>query len=195
MRGAELRVLSSGEKEAAMNRFVTGGVVLVLLVFLAGCKEKPTPTQQAEFKNKKGDDEHGHDHDRGKMRLEDATLPGGKKGHAGLTAHLSKKQGNELDISFETMDKDPKPLTVPEKTKITARVTRKGDDKPYVITFEPAEKDERKSDPEGQCSRFSAKAPWMKHEDELTVTLTIEGVPQSVVWVDFNPKKYAHVDE
>lgn len=178
-----------------MKQFISCGLVLALSVFLAGCKEPPAPSQQSEFKNKQGENEHGHDHDRGKLRLEDAVLPGGKKCHAALTAHLSKKDGNELDVSFETMDKEPQPLTVAENTKITARVTRKGDDNGYLITFEPTEKAERKSDPAGQCSRFTAKAPWMKHEDMLTVTLTIEGVPQSVVWVDFNPKKYAHVDE
>lgn len=174
-----------------MTRVAAFGLVFAAAVLAAGCKEKPAPT---EFKSKKDEHDHG-DHDRGKMKLEDATLPDGKKCHAALTAHLSKKDGNELDVSFETMEKEPKPLTVPEKAKVTARVTREGDDKAYNLTFEPTDRAERKGDPEGQSSRFSAKAPWMKHEDKLTVTLTIEGAAGTVVWVDFNPKKYAHVDE
>ena len=165
------------------------GLFAAVALALAGCGDK---TQPSKFDNK---DKDGHDHsqhERGTIRLEDATLPGGKKCHAGLTAHLSEKEGNELDLLFETMDKDPKPLTVPEKTKITARVTRKGDDKAYTLEFAPAEKDERKTDPDGQCSRFTAKAPWMKADDELDVTVTIEGVDAKIPWVKFLPSKYGH---
>lgn len=175
-----------------MKRFFACGMVVALSVLVAGCKEKPPPA--SEFKSKPGA-EHDHDHDRGKMKLEDTKMPNGKTGHVGLTAHLSKKDGNELDVSFESIEKEPKPLTIPEKTKLTAFAKRDGDEKTYELKFEPAEKDERKTDPEGQCSRFTAKAPWVKHEDKLTVTLNIEGIPQPVIWTDFNPKKYAHVDE
>src|SRR5262245_14771111 len=120
------------------------GLIAILAVALAGCGDKTQPSQQGEFKNKPGGDDHS-DHEGGK---EDATLPGGKKCHAVLSAHI-EKEGNELYIAFESFDKPPKPLTVPEKTKITARVTRKGDDKAYTLEFEPAEKAERKTDPDG----------------------------------------------
>ena len=39
---------------------------------------------------------------------------------------------------------------------------------------------------------FDAEAKWIKPEDKLIVTLSIEGTPKKVVWIDFNPKKYGH---
>jgi hypothetical protein len=163
---------------------------LASVLALAGCGDKSKPSQQDEFKNKK--DEHGHDHSDHSGGEADATLPNGKKCHAVLSPHLSP-EGNEIDVSFESFDKEPKPLTIPEKTKLTARVVRKGDDKPYTLTFAPAEMDERKGDPPGQCSRFSAKAPWLKPDDTLaSVTLTIEGAAETPVWTDFEVKKHAH---
>lgn len=164
---------------------------LLAVALLAGCDGgKPT-----KFENKDKGDDH-HDHDRGKMKLEDITLPSGAC-HVGLTAHLSKKEGNSLDVAFETTDKEPKPVFLPANAKLTARVTRAGDDKPYTLTFNPAPEDERKADPKDKCSRFTAEAPWMKHEDKLDVALTVEadGQVKKVAWTDFNPKKYAHVDE
>jgi hypothetical protein len=165
-------------------------------VFLAGCgdKGKPTPqSQTTEFKGKK--DPHDHsDHDRTNAKLEDAKI-NGKGCHAGLTAHLSEKEGNELEVFFETFDDPPKPVFLSETAKLTATVTRKGDDEKHTLEFKPAEKEERKDDPAGQCSRFSAEAKWMKAEDVLNVTLIIEGQPEKVVWTGFNPKKFAHVDE
>jgi hypothetical protein len=157
-----------------------------LAVFVVGCKPESKPTV---FENKH--DEHNHNHDRDKMMLEDFG-----QYHAGLTAHLSKKEGNELDIIFETQDKEPKPVPL-SLTKLTAKATRAGDDQKYTLEFEPAPKEERKDDPEGKCSHFTAKAPWIKHEDMLTVALTttLDGQEKKVVWVDFNPKKNAHVDE
>ncbi len=174
-----------------MNRYFSMlALGLVMAIGFTGCADKPVaPT---EFKSKPKD-EHDHtDHDRGTTMLEDATLPGGKKCHAGLTAHISKEHGNELDVSFETFDKEPKPVTLPENVKLTARVTRDGDEMAYELIFAPTEKDERKTDKDGECSRFAAKAPWMKLDDKITVTLSIEGAPQPTVWVDFNPKKYSH---
>lgn len=132
-----------------------------------------------------------HSHDRGHMLLVDFGPY-----HAGLTAHLSKKEGNELDILIETADADPKPVPLPV-ISFAASATRPGDAEPYALMFEPAPKDERMGDPEGKCSHFTAKAGWIKHEDKLTVTATLplEGKPTEIRWTDFNPKKYAHVDE
>jgi hypothetical protein len=45
---------------------------------------------------------HGHSHERGKMLLTDV----GTKYHALLTAHLSSKDGNELDIFFGRKEAD-----------------------------------------------------------------------------------------
>jgi hypothetical protein len=155
-----------------------------LAVLVVGCNPE---SKQTAFENKH--DGHTHSHEHNKMMLEDFG-----PFHAGLTAHLSKKEGNELDIVFETIDEKPLPLPL---TKLIAKATRNGDDKKYTLEFEPAEKDERKDDPDGKCSRFTAKAPWITHEDMLTVTLTtkLDDQEKKVVWVDFNPKKYAHVDE
>lgn len=168
---------------------------LVVPLALVGCGGDPKKDQQSEFKNNKKDDhDHDHsDHDRGTLKLEDATLPGGKKGHAALTAHLSKKGEHELDVMFETFDKDPKPIPV-AVAKMTGRATRKGDDKGYDLEFVPAPKGERKGDPDGQCSHFVAAAAWMKPDDELVVTLNVpvDGKVKPVVWTGFNPKKYGH---
>jgi len=154
-------------------------------VFICGCKPENKPTV---FENKHDEHEH-HSHERGNMMLADFGPY-----HAGLTAHLSKKEGNELDIVFETVDEKPQPLPL---AKLTAKASISGEEKTYTLEFEPAEKDERKGDPDGKCSRFTAKAPWMKHEQMLTVVLTapLDGQEKKAIWTDFNPKKYAHVDE
>jgi hypothetical protein len=115
--------------------------------------------------------------------------------HAGLAAHLSTKEGNELDVLFETADKEPKPVPLPlTGFKATAKTA---DGKEHVLEFEPAPKNERKDDPDAKCSHFSAKAGWMKHADVLTVTATVDihGKPTPIEWKGFNPKKYAHHDE
>jgi hypothetical protein len=164
------------------------GLVLPLAICVAGCSSENKPTV---FESKHDEHSHGHSHEHNKMMLEDFGPY-----HAGLTAHLSKKTGNELDIAFETLEPQPKPVPLP-LDKLTAKATRAGDDKTYTLEFEPTEKEERKDDPDGKCSRFTAKAPWMKHEDQLTVTLitTLDGKEKRTVWLNFNPKTFAHVDE
>jgi hypothetical protein len=154
----------------------------LLAVITCGCPAKKPPTT---FES----NSHGHSHERDKMLLVDVA---GTEYHAALTAHLSSKEGNELDVSFETADDPPKPVPLALATfKATAKTA---DGKEHELVFEPAPKDERKDDPDGKCSRFSAKAGWMKPEDVLTVTATvpINGKPASIAWKDFNPKKYAH---
>jgi len=165
-----------------------------LLIFLIpafaiavlGCKSESKPTV---FENLDSKHTHDHPHTRDKMMLADIG-----KYHVGMTAHLLKMEGNELDIIFETMDEKPLPLPL---TKVTAKATRTGEEKTYDLEFEPAPKEERKDDPEGKCSRFTAKAPWIKHEDKLTVTVSamIDGKESRGVFVDFNPKSFAHVDK
>jgi hypothetical protein len=160
-------------------------------LILAGCTPEPKPTV---FETKHGEHKHddpNHVHERDKMMLADYGPH-----HAGLTAHLSEKEGNELDVLFETVDKkDPKPLPL-SLTKFTGRATRAGDDKVYTLEFEPAPKDERKDDPDGKCSHFSAKAPWMKPEDVLSVTVTteIDKKETKAIWIDFVPKKFNHAE-
>jgi hypothetical protein len=159
-------------------------VPLALFAFaLCGCPaNRPAVTFESES--------HGHAHERGKMLLADAGPY-----HAALTAHLSRKDGNELDVFFETADQEPKPVPVP-LPNFTA-VARTADGQEHALTFEPAPKDERKDDPDGKCSRFVAKVPWMAPDDALTVTATvpISAKPVLIVWKDFHPKKYAHHED
>ncbi|HJZ59632.1 MAG TPA: hypothetical protein VKE74_32100 [Gemmataceae bacterium] len=131
-----------------------------------------------------------HAHERDKMLLADAG-----NYHAGLTAHLSSKTGNELDILFETADDAHKPVPLP-LTGFTA-TAKASDGGEQVLEFKPAPKDERKTDPDGKCSHFVATAAWMKPDDKLTITATVEidGKKERIEWKDFNPKKYAHVEE
>ena len=124
-----------------MIRVLCAGLFAAACAFVAACEKKPAPT---EFK---GHDHDHSDHDRKDAMIEDAELPDGTKCHAGLTAHLSEKDGNELEVFFETLDKEPKALPIPMKAKVLGRVTRAGDDKAQELEFKPAEKDERKGDP------------------------------------------------
>jgi len=172
-----------------MLRVLCAGLFAAAVAILAGCEKK---SPQPEFKGKQ---EHDHsDHNRRDAMLEDFELPDGAKVHAGLQAHLGAVDGNELDVFFETLDKDPKPLAIPEKAKVTARVTRKGDDVAKEVTFGPADKAERKSDPEGKCSRFSTDVKWMRADDTLTLTLTVDvdGKFKRVTFDKFVPKDRQH---
>lgn len=165
-------------------RFAT----LAAAAFLAGCSGQsaaPPPVVTA-----RGSSHDDHVHERGKMMLTDAG-----QYHAALTAHLSSKEGNELDVFFETTDpKDPKPVALAVKS-FAATAKRAGDGKEFELKFEPAPADERpKDEPEGLCSHFVAKAPGVGPDDVLTVTaeLTIRGKLQTVTWKEFVPRKYAH---
>jgi hypothetical protein len=162
-------------------------LILVSLI-AAGCSPQPaTPPAPVTAR---GSSDEDHVHERENMMLADAGPY-----HAGLTAHLAD-DGNELDIFFETVDKEPKPVALSVKS-FTATAKRAGDGQEFELTFEPAPAEERpKDEPDGLCSHFVAKAPWMKPDDVLTVTaeLTIRGKIHTVEWKDFSPKKYAHHD-
>lgn len=165
-----------------MHRLVL--VPLALFAFvLCGC---PAPKPPATFKS----EDHGHSHERDKMKLADAGHY-----HAALTAHLSQKDGNELDVFFETADESPRPVPLPFMN--FKAIAKTSDGKEHALDFEPAPKDERKDDPDGKCSHFVAKAGWMKPTDALTVTttVTIHDKPTPIEWKDFNPKKYAHHED
>jgi hypothetical protein len=159
----------------------------------AGCGDKSQPSGSgaapppAEFKNKDKKDDDGHEH---KGSEKDVALPDGKKSHAVLAAHFSKKGEKALEVSFENFEKEPKPVTLPEKTKLTLRVQR--GEKVETVELKPSPKDERKTDPEGRCSRFEGDVDWITPDDKLTVTLAIEGVEKKAVWVDFDVKKFSH---
>ena len=152
----------------------------------AGCDtSKPTKPAPAGGPSHDHDD---HSHDRDGMMLEDFGPY-----HAGLTAHMGKDERN-LEIVLETIkDKPPKPVALPLK-EFKATAKRAGDDTTYNLVFKPGPKDERKTDKDGECSRFEAEAPWMKPDDKITVTAEIDlaGKPRTVEWKDFSPKKYSH---
>lgn len=161
-------------------------VVLIGLIFLATQKlhESASVKGRSDRVNPLG-----HLHERNNMMLRDI---GGC--HVGLTARLSKKDGNELDIVFETFDGKPLPLPL---TKLIVQANKNGDEKQYKLEFEPAQKDRRKDDTDGKCSRYRAKAPWINHGDMLTIVLTttLDGQEKKTVWLDFSPTKFAQVDE
>ncbi len=150
-----------------------------------GCFNDPKPAPTV-FKS----EPHGHSHEREHMMIEDAGHY-----HAALTAHLSSKDGNELDVFFEAADNPKKSIALPI-AKFTA-TAKTAEGKEHKLEFEPAQTDERKDDLAGKCSHFVAKAGWMRAKDVLTVatTVTIDGKPTVIEWKDFNPKKYAHHED
>jgi hypothetical protein len=138
---------------------------------------------------KKDDDDHSHERD--KMEVAHC----GPKIHAWLTAHISSKTGNELDIFFETLDDKPIAMSV---EKFTAKVKPSREDKTYDVVFEPAPASERpKDEPKGKCSHFVAKAPWMKADDTLFVQfeLEVDGKMRKSTWKSFDVKKNTHHSE
>jgi hypothetical protein len=156
-------------------------VSLALLAFaLCGC---PVPRQPATFQS----ESDGHSHERGNKLLADAGPY-----HAALTAHLSAKEGNELHVFFENTDTPPKPAQMP-RINIKA-LARTADGTEREVEFEPAPKEQRKDDPDGSCSHFVAKAPWMKTEDVLTVrgAAMVQAKLVPFAWKDFSVKKYSH---
>jgi hypothetical protein len=161
-----------------------------------GCESKPansTRPPQAKGSHTHPDGSKHDDHDdddehvRGKMKIEHAGPY-----HAALTVHLSP-QGNELDLFFETVSKEPKPVALSVK-EILATVTRKADNKPVEVKFLPADPKERpKDEKEGTCSHFVAKAPFVQESDILTVTykVVIRDKERIVTYEDFEVKKFS----
>jgi hypothetical protein len=154
---------------------------LVLLLALGCAQSKSPPTHAHAHED---DDNHSRDG----MMIEHAGPY-----HAALTAHLSEKDGNELDLFFETL-RDAKPVAL-AVDKIPAKAKRAGDEKEYDLTFEPAPANERPKDEEaGKCSHFVAKAPFLKPTDTITVTLKvmIRDKERTVTWENFDVKKFRH---
>ena len=156
-------------------------------LFALGCSSQPPPPAVTTATAKSEDDHDHGEHDREHMMVAHAGPL-----HAWLTAHLSK-DGNELDVIFETEDEPVKPAPIPV-AKFTAKAKRVEDEKEFELTFEPAPAEERKGDPPGASSRFVAKAPWMTAKDVLTVygQVEIEGKLRRPTWRTFIVEKYAH---
>ena len=166
-------------------RFQSWITLFLLVAVLAGCAkdQAAAPKTQAT-----GTDAHGHKHERDNMLIADAG-----KYHALLTAHLSMKDGNEIDIFFETPVAKPSPVAIP-LASFTAEV-RLPDGSFQKAEFAPAPPDERpKDEAPGTCSHFVAKVPWLKADDAylVVVKIDLDGKPATIRWKDFVPKKYAH---
>ena len=168
-------------------------LLLAGLTALAGCSDTTptapaTPTTQA-LPQEKGHDE-GHDHSSGKMMV--AHLG---KYHAKLTAHLSAKDGNELDLFVETTADPATPVALPT-LKVTGTAQRGGEE--FPLTFEPAPADERpKGEAAGTCSHFVAKAAFLKPTDTLTIVVEVEvdGRKRKCTWKNFEVAKFTHAAE
>ena len=139
-----------------------------------------------------------HDHNHDDAGDDDEHLPNVAHAgphHAKLTFHLSAKEGNELDLHFETVGKKPYALAF---DKLSAKAKRDGDDKEYDVTFEPAPADERPKDEKpGTYSHYVAKAPFLKETDTITVTMkvVIREMERTVRWQNLEVKKYSHKHE
>ncbi len=161
------------------------GTCLLVACGCGGGSSAPRP----EGAKVKGEEEHAHE--RGKLLIADAG-----KYHALLTARLSPK-GHELDVFFETTDREPEPVAVPLES-FTAYAYAQGEDKPRELLFEctPAARRPKQEKP-GTCSHFVAKAPWLKPTDTLEVIapLKLDGQSYRVAWKGFSLKKYAHHEE
>lgn len=162
-------------------------MVALFAVVVVGCGPKPTPSNPSPAPEPGGDS--GHSHERGKMKLADAG-----KYHALLTAHLSSKDGHELDLFFETA-KNPKPVALP-LTSLKAEVqVRSGEGEVKTVEFTPAPPAERPADEApGTCSHFVAKVPWLNPDvpHRVTIRAVIDGKDEEVRWNDFVPRKYAY---
>ena len=171
----------------------------LLAAFVVGCTGSSTAPPSQATGTQDHDHDHDHDDDKHDDHDDDKHDKAGMmvahvgKHHAYLTAHLAK-DGNELDLILETTGKDPKPLAI-AAAKITGTARRAGEEKEQELVFEPAPASERPKDEKpGTASRFVAKAPWMKANDTLTVTVEVEvdGRKRRPRWSKFIPEKYTH---
>ncbi|MGL6074322.1 MAG: hypothetical protein ACRC8S_09185 [Fimbriiglobus sp.] len=168
-------------------------LAFLLLLAIVGCSSSTStsaPVTTAVTTNADSEADHTHD-----VNFRKTAHLG--KHHAQLTAHISSKTGNELDLFLETTDEKPTPVALP-LTKIVGTATRDGFLSPYELIFEPAPASERPKDEKpGTCSHFVAKAPWMKPDDTLVVTITAElsGRDRKATWKNFEVKKFTHHTE
>lgn len=114
-----------------------------------------------------------------------------------LTAHLSSKSGNELDVFVE---RKGKPFAIRATTMTALAKTPAGEDKP--IAFACAPRDERPAaEPDDVCSHFVAKTPWMKTGETLVVKAELPvrerepSTSSTFVWREFEARRYAHHEE
>ncbi|MEZ4264002.1 MAG: hypothetical protein R3B36_33220 [Polyangiaceae bacterium] len=108
---------------------------------------------------------------------------------AALTAHLSRKDGNELDV-FLTREGAPLAAGVTE-----LRGTVRNGEARREITFACAPADERpRGEGDGTCSHFVAKVPWLGPDDTVRVESEVPSgdARLALAWVGFVPRRFAH---
>ena len=129
-----------------------------------------------------------HNHPRGKMLMaSDGTY------NALLTAHLSAKDGNELDVFVE--DKDGPHALAAKTLEAVAQI---GEGERKTASFECAPASERPArEAAGTCSHYVAKAAWMRVGEVLVVTMSLPVGDRAIAmtWRDFEARKYAHHEE
>jgi hypothetical protein len=114
-----------------------------------------------------------------------------------LTAHLSRQDGNELDIFLE--EAKHKSVAVPiMPVRFTAILNVHSTSERREIEFGPVESSERpEGDAKDRCSHFVATTPWLVATSTLSVSESVSvQVPGSglvdLQWPNFVPKTYAH---
>ena len=163
--------------------------VVALVGVIAGCSAGASAPGQAAPAAAPRAHAHAHDpadhnHDRGRMMVASNGVV-----DALLTAHLSSREGHELDVFVE---RGGAPVAL-EATELRAKVVAGGEEKPLAFTCAP--RDERPEDePEGTCSHFVAKAPWIDPSQALLVRadLPLRRGPVPYAWRAFQPLRYAH---
>lgn len=159
--------------------------VLMLSTLGAACAATgaaPSTTSAPPKPHNPGD----HNHAKGTMLMAtDGTYD------ALLTAHLSAKDGNELDIFVENKDG---PFALKAKTM---EATARGQSEQHTVAFACAPANERPAgEAEGTCSHFVAKAPWLRVGEALRVEAMLPAArPVPMTWRDFEARRYAHHEE
>ncbi len=175
----------------AIARHALLGALLTLASLTGACASpaaaSPATTvtagQPAPHAHNPGD----HNHAKGKMLMAtDGTYD------ALLTAHLSAKDGNELDIFVENKDG---PFALKATTMVA---TARGVGEKHDVAFACAPANERPAnEAEGTCSHYVAKAPWLRVGEVLRVetSLPVGDKPVPMIWRDFEARRYAHHEE
>ena len=141
---------------------------------------------------------HSHGHSHGHADIRDKMMPATSGTVTGLlTAHLSRADGNELDIFIEDAATQ-KSLAVPVM-RFTAVIDVPSTGEHRSVEFTPADASERdEGDAQDHCSHFAAKTPWMVATSTLSVTVSVQ-VPGlglvELAWAGFVPKAFAHHEE
>jgi hypothetical protein len=155
--------------------------VLAGLSVLGGCAASPPAPKPLTLHSHDASD---HNHDRGQMMIaSDGFID------ALLTAHLSSKTGNELDVFVE---KAGVPLAL---TTTELRATAVVGSARQELAFECAPREERpQGERDGTCSHFVARAPWVRPGEPIRVatTLPLRRGDIAYVWRGFEAKRYAH---